>query len=400
MYTIADTEILLEEGVISQTAARIIEARARSTMVTLAINAVLCTGIVFATFGLIFWLADAMLVAVSGILLAGAGLLTLRQGPALYAMFGNAASLIGAGMLIGGAGFELAGNFESIAGPVMAIAGAVVAVPVAWAMHHNRLTTRFVTGAVTLMALALHLTGVGYLVHESGASGLPVAAFWLYAAAAIAGAGWFTDVRLVSALAIVPFAQALDTGTFYFHAAYVFYSPEPTLSIMQMCALVVLMVLVARRTPERTARHARIHLIMAFIVASLCALVGSLWGDVVGETIWGPGSAMHRSGLSYEDWRDSLAAFRDTALTVHENVFTIVWALSLAGIIFWSAHKNMRGIFNAAVTFAAIHAYTQAFETFYDEPLAYAAGGFAAIPLAWGMWRLNTWFLARQPAET
>lgn len=400
MYTIADTETLLEEGVISRTAARIIEARARSTMVTLAINAVLCTGIIFATFGLIFWLADALMVAVSGVLLAGAGLLTLRRGPALYAMFGNAAALIGAGMLIGGAGFELAGNYPDVAGPVMAIAGAAVALSAAWALHGRRLTTGFVTGSVTLMALALHLTRVGYLVHDSGASGLPVSAFWLYAAAAIAGAGWFTDVRLVSALAIVPFAQALDTGTFYFHAAYVFYSPEPTLSILQMCVLGAVMLLVAQGTTERTARHARIHLIMAFIVASLCALVGSLWGDVVGETVWGPGATMHGSGLSYYDWRDSLVAFRDTALVVHENVFTVAWALALAGIIFWSAHKNMRGIFNAAVTFAAIHAYTQAFETFYDEPLAYAAGGFAAIPLAWGMWRLNTWFLARQPAET
>ena len=36
-----------------------------------------------------------------------------------------------------------------------------------------------------------------------------------------------TDVRLVTALAIVLFAQILDTGTFYF-GAYVFYSPEQT----------------------------------------------------------------------------------------------------------------------------------------------------------------------------
>jgi hypothetical protein len=47
------------------------------------------------------------------------------------------------------------------------------------------------------------------------------------------------------------------------------------------------------------------------------------------------------------------------------------------------------------MTFGGIHAYTQAFETFYDEPLAYVIGGLAAIPLAWGLWRLNDQFEAR-----
>ena len=58
-------------------------------------------------------------------------------------------------------------------------------------------------------------------------------------------------------------------------------------------------------------------------------------------------------------------------------------------MIFLAAHKNQRGLFNTGVTFLAIHGYTQAFETFGDEPLAYVIGGFTAIPLAWGMWQLN-----------
>ena len=51
---------------------------------------------------------------------------------------------------------------------------------------------------------------------------------------------------------------------------------------------------------------------------------------------------------------------------------------------------------NTALTFAAIHAYTQLFESFGDEPLAYFIGGLAAIPLAWGLWRLNGWITAKQ----
>ena len=91
-----------------------------------------------------------------------------------------------------------------------------------------------------------------------------------------------------------------------------------------------------------------------------------------------------------------MAAFRATALVISENVYSVGWALALAAVVFVAAHRNMRGLFNAGVTFAGIHAYTQIFETLYDEPLAWVIGGFAAIPLAWGMWRLNLWFMARQ----
>ena len=119
MHTIADTKMLVEEGVISNAAARIIEARARNTMVALAINTLLCAGILFATFGLIFWLADAFAVAVFGLLMAGAGLAMLSFGKPLYAMFGNAAALIGSGMLLGGMGIELSNKYPDSAGWVM-----------------------------------------------------------------------------------------------------------------------------------------------------------------------------------------------------------------------------------------------------------------------------------------
>ena len=75
---------------------------------------------------------------------------------------------------------------------------------------------------------------------------------------------------------------------------------------------------------------------------------------------------------------------------------SVLWAAALAALILWSAHKAQRGLFNASVTFAGIHAYTQLFESFYDEPLAYVIGGIAAIPLAWSMWRLDHWIVARR----
>ncbi len=133
---------------------------------------------------------------------------------------------------------------------------------------------------------------------------------------------------------------------------------------------------------------------LGFIVASLCALVGLLWGDVVGETMWGPGrfSDPDQTWEEYEAIRD---AFRESTLVISHHVYSVVWAVVLAVVIYIAAMRANRGIFNAAMTFAGIHAYTQLFESFGDEPLAYVIGGPAAIPLAWGMWRLDGWITAR-----
>jgi len=395
MHVIADTKRLLSDGIITAQAASIMEARGRETMVSLAINAVLSLGILFATFGLIFWLANALAVAVCGFVLLGTGLLILMKTGDTVRMLGNASALIGSGMLIAGAAIELIDKYADIAGWVMIPVGLVIAGLAFRAFVLGGLTTRFVQGTIGLMGVALHLGGLAHLIGEAGATGIIPPLFYLYATASLVLAGWLIDVRLITALAIVPFAQALDTSTFYFHAAYVFYSPESTLTILQMSMAVVAGLYLANTTSERTARHARIGVSMAFIVANLCALVGTLWGDMVGEHIWGPGRYTSRAFADYETFQAARDAFRDSALHISADVYTVVWGLALAGIVFWAAHRSNRALFNAGITFAALHVYTQIFETFFDEPLAYVIAGFSAVALAWGMWRLNQAWLAR-----
>lgn len=395
MKAIADTTTLVEDGVITPDQARQIEARARDTMVSLGINTVLSFGIIAATLGFIAWLADPVAVAVLGVMWLVAGRAVLSGKSGLYAMFGNAAMLIGAGMLIGGAAAELMSNHPDIAGPVMTVGGLIFTALAARIYMNPGHIGRFVLGAILLMGLAFHIAGVAIVLEDHNVRGLIKAMFFLYTAAALAGAGWLTDVRLVTALAIVPFAQMLETGTGYFHAVYVFYSPETTLSILQMIALIGLCYWVAGRWPERQARHAGVLMVMGFIVANLCALVGSLWGDIVGETLWGPGRYNRDLYTNYEGYTVARDAFRETAITLSANLYSVLWAVALVAIILWAAHRNQRGLFNASLTFGGIHAYTQFFESFYDEPLAYIIGGLSAIPLAWGMWRLNAWIVAR-----
>lgn len=394
MHTLADTKQLALDGIITAEQARVIETRAREAMVAMGINTLLCAGILAATLGTIFWLASAPAVAVFGSVLLGAGLMILARGGPLYRMFGNAAALIGSGMLIGGAGIELVDKYYTLAPMIMLPGGALVALIAGRALLRGGFTTRFVQGAILLMGIALHLAGLGVLMEQSQVMGPMTAVIYGYTAVLLALAGWATDVRMVTALAIVPFAQMLSTGTSYFHAAYVFMSPEPTLSILQMSVLIAAMIWLGSRVEERTARHSRILATIGFVVANLCALVGSLWGDVVGQTMWGPGYDWS-SDLSYEQYDAARQAFEANALVISAHVYSILWAIALVAIIAWAAQSNRRALFNAGITFAAIHAYTQMFESFADEPLAYVIGGFAAIPLAWGMWRLNHWLATR-----
>ena len=103
MHAIADTTKLTEDGVITADQARIIESRAREAMITLGVNVILCLGILAATGGFIFWLAEPVPVAIAGLLMTAGGLVILARSSEMFRMFGNAAALIGAGMLIGGA---------------------------------------------------------------------------------------------------------------------------------------------------------------------------------------------------------------------------------------------------------------------------------------------------------
>lgn len=398
MAHVVQTETLVEEGILTSDQGAIIARRSRQVMVSLAINSVLCLGIIAAAFGFVFWLADALAVAIVGGLFLAIGTAILVKSTDLYRMFGNAAALIGAGMLTGGASIEIIDKMgEGHGGIALLILGLIGALITAFIHRQRSEKTGFLTGSILLMTTAMHIAGAYFAAESYGLSGLSASMLHFYVAAITMAVGIFVDVRLITALAIVPFAQMLDTGTFYWSGMYAFYSPESTLSIIQLSVAMAACVAVAGLLIDRYRRHTHIFGIMAFIVANLCFLVGSLWGDIVGLTVWGPGYSGWRFEGGYEAYDVAREAFDATAWVISEHVYTIVWAVLLIAAAFWSAATNRRGIFNAAMTFGGIHAYTQAFETFYDEPLAYVIGGLAAIPLAWGLWRLNDVFEARNP---
>jgi len=184
-------------------------------------------------------------------------------------------------------------------------------------------------------------------------------------------AGYISNLRAITALAIVPFAQILSTSTEYWGAAYVFFAPEPTLSILQMSALIALALWLRPRVDAKLGAHLGILAIMAMIVANLCFLVGSLFGDTLGENF----------------------------AEIPAAAFGFIWAVLLIIAGLWAARHGQRGLLNVALTFGVIHGYTQLFEGFYDQPIVWVFGGLAAIPLAWGIWKLNVKFGGAQPKE-
>lgn len=391
MAVVADLEALVVEGVLTQAQADILRARSRAAMIAVAVGTLLSGGVLAAAAGFVFWLADAMTVAMIGALFLTAGIAMLSGAGVLWRMFGHSAALIGAGMLLGGGVTEaLARLDETTANVLFVLFGAALCLGAALFFRRGRPGLAFVAGFLCLAGLALHLGGAYGLAFVSGAFGLGPMLLHLYAAVLLAGAGWLIDVRLVTALAIVPFAQMLDTSTAYFHAAYVFASPEPALSILQMGATVAACLWLMPRLAPRDARHAGIVAILAFVVANLCFLVGSLWGDTVGDSFML--AALEAGGTDPDAHWLQLEAYRDHALHIPAGVFALIWAAALAAVAIRAAQSHQRGLFNAAMTFAAIHAYTQMFESFGDHPQVWALGGLAAIPLAWGVRQLNRRF--------
>lgn len=386
MTHVVNTKALIEEGVLTSDQGAIIVSRSRRIMVSLGINTLLCLGILLATGGFIVWLGTPLSVALTGIPMLAAGVLVLTRGGELYRMFGHAATLVGGGMLLGGAALELLDKMEQGPAAVLVL-GALVGIGAGLLRDRTPRTLGFPLGMAIVAGAGTHLLG---LYEGAEALELPRGAIppvHLYAAALTAFVGWRIDVRFVTALAIVPFAQMLDTGTAYWHAAYVFYSPESTLTILQMAALAGACIWAATKLPERHGRHGLMLGMMAVIVANLAFLVGSLWGDVPGSQAFGP--RYEDFDGDWEAYRAAQSAFTEGLFEISEDLYSIVWAVVLIGAAVWSAHTARRGMFNAAMTFGGIHAYTQMFETFYDAPLAYVIGGLAAVPLAWGLWRLN-----------
>ena len=132
--------------------------------------------------------------------------------------------------------------------------------------------------------------------------------------------------------------------------------------------------------------YARLFALMALLWVNFGFWVGSLWGDYPLEA-WMVLDVMSPP-YGPEAW-DALRAWKAKAVFISRDVFSIVWALALAGVGAWGAMHSRRGAVNMAATFGGIHFYTQWFERLRATPEMVIAAGVIAVAIAFALWRYN-----------
>jgi hypothetical protein len=339
--------------------------------------------------GAVYWLKDRLTLAALGAALAVVGTAMLVRGGARMRLVANATAIIGATLAIGAlASLLFEGRTERTS---LGIALGLPAVVLGWALRRLAPVSLSVLGGwILLLGAGVH--AVGILTTESKL-GLEWLALHYVGIVAIA-CGIFLDVRFVTATAIVPLAASLSSRTFYSHATYGVAIYEATLTILQMSLFAGLALAASLRFPERIARHTRTLGQLALIWVNMAFWVGSLWGDVVGAHLWGPRwevvtaqAGDIRSKLSV--WQAALGDFNAHALSIPADAFAAVWAVGIVGIGAWGAYTGRRAVLNIAVTFGAIHFYTQYFERLRATPQVVVIAGVIAILAAWGLWIFN-----------
>jgi hypothetical protein len=208
-----------------------------------------------------------------------------------------------------------------------------------------------------------------------------VAAAWLLAVGGLAQNGLLV---VLSAFAV---AGALGSSTGYWHASYGLLVRESTVTIVVFGLLgAAASYLSMRVLQEPYARLARLFALLALLWVNFGFWVGSLWGDYPLEAWIAPD--VMAPPYRKEAW-DALQTWKANAFFISRDVFSVVWALALAGIGAWGAMHGRRGAVNMAATFGGIHFYTQWFERLRATPEMVIAAGVIAVAIAFALWRYN-----------
>lgn len=202
----------------------------------------------------------------------------------------------------------------------------------------------------------------------------------LIAAVLTAGAVWYRSAFL-AALAVLAMGAVLGAGTVYWYASYGLIVREPTLTILAFGALAAGLYGLRGRLRAAWRPLATAAARTAVFLTQFGFWVGSLWGDFIGEH-WAAGSG----------WQ-APQAWRDTAVSVPELVFSVGWAAVLVTVIVRAPRGGFLSV--TAIVFLAIHAYTQYFEVFGTRPWGLVFGGLAAVAGAAGA----AWWLARRAGQ-
>lgn len=223
------------------------------------------------------------------------------------------------------------------------------------------------------LALMGTLGLAGWVAWEFGDAPSATMTALLVTAVLTAGAIWFRSAFL-AALGVLALGAVFGTGTGYWHASYALFVEEPVISIAVFGALAALLYKARGWAEDAWKMLLTTGARTAMVLVHFAFWVGSLWGDVLGDSGW--------NAVRYEDY-DAYEAWQKTALAVPEWPFSIGWA----GLAVALALLTRRGGFLSvsALVFLAIHGYTQYFETFGAEPVTLLVAGLTLVGLAVGL---------------
>ncbi len=229
-------------------------------------------------------------------------------------------------------------------------------------------------GTATTIIGALLLSGGVLGLFEGAFIGTCFTAALLFALALL--------IRSSFLMALVPLAvaAALGSSTGYGHATYMLIVREPAITIFVFSLLAATAYVASHHVEPVYERLALVFARVSLLLVNFGFWVGSLWGDYPGQS-W-----MHGGTYSAPETGRS---WRAAAWDIPNYVFVIGWAGLLVAVGIWGASVNRRWVVNTAVTFGAIHFYTQWFERLGAQPWAIIVAGLTVVAVAVALWRYN-----------
>ncbi len=327
MKIVLDINKLVEEGELTPLEAeRLRKLSARETG-SLGINILMSIGVIAIASGFLAILQPTVpIITILGVVFVGAGLAIKRYRAAQWGLLGTASILVG----------------------TLAVAGG---------------TLNLADGHVlAFLFVALFLLGLGTVAK----SGLLIG--------------------------LVPFALAsvLGSSTGYWHASYMLIVREATITIIVFAAAAWGAFYLSKQLPSAYEHLALIFSRVSLIFVNFGFWVGSLLGDVPGES-W-----LRREIYENPEAIIGLAPIGDR-IFVPDYVFAALWAIGLIAVGAWGAKQNRRFVVNVAAVFGGIHFYTQWFERLGATPGSVLIAGIAMVGISIGLWRYNRKVLEKAP---
>jgi hypothetical protein len=200
----------------------------------------------------------------------------------------------------------------------------------------------------------------------------------LAACGLLAGAAIVFRQGFLAALAPIALGGAIGSGSGYWAASYSIFVRECLLTILVFGSLAALLYWGRGRLAQTWTGITTVAARVSFFMANFGFWVGSLWGDYPFRLWTQP----------EEDWWVEPPA---GTLHVADWAFSIGWAVFLGVCIWLGTRDQRRFLANTAVTFLAIHAYTQFFEVLGAQPWTLIIGGLSMVGVAGGIARFDAW---------